>query len=227
MAEGMEKEWSLPEGFFEKNPLSALLTAGAMQYFQMQILFDDEVRNLMDEQVTANFGEKRTAEYKEERAAIEALSDPEETVRFMKKSIDPVNRTALVRKAVGMGDEAAELITKRLQRSGIDVFIETAMLVLSRADEKYIDSVAENFRRYSNGYARASATVLLAYRERRDALESIYREYCDFRRREDEESRMSAQTVLFSICVLMKWEGAVKADFDSLTGDSSKRNRKR
>ncbi len=197
------QEWSLPKDFFDKNKSeSNLPTAGELSFFQMQILVESDLHDKITEYASASFDQSRINSMDEERTAVEALSTPEELVRFMKKKIEISNRDYLCRKAIQMGDDTAALIVEKLQTNGLDRFIECAMLILSRADDKYIDQVAEGFRQFRNGYARTQAAVLLAYRDRTDALKSIYDEYMQMVRSNDPDDRRNADSIRFAIHVL-------------------------
>lgn len=202
MTEEMKETWRLPENFFKENPLDTPVTAGHLLHFQMQTLMEDDIDDILNRAVGQNFSDNRRGQYLAEQDAINALSSPEDLVRFMKKETDPVNRNLLCKKALDMGDDAATLITERMMRIGIDSFIETAVLILSRSDEKHIDAVAENFLKYRNAYARTAATVLLAYRGRQEALEDIYEEYRELTRSHDEDKQRLSESVLYSIYIM-------------------------
>ena len=197
------QEWSLPGDFFDKNQKeNNLPTAGELSFFQMEILFNGGLNNVITEYVSTVLDPDRIEEIEERMIAIDALSTPEELIRAMKKKLDPANREHLCRKALEMGADAAEMIIGKLRTNGLDRFIECAMLVLSRADDKYIDQVAEEFRQFRNSYARTQAAVLLAYRERKDALKSIYDEYMQMTLSSDPDDRRNAESVLFAIHIL-------------------------
>ena len=157
---------------------------------------------MISEYVLPTFDEARKETMQIEKEAIERLSTPEEVVRFMRKQIEISNRDFLCRKAVSMGGELWSLITDKLMKNGIDTFIECAVLILSRAEEVYIDRIAVEFPQFRNSYARAEATVLLAYRGRKDALKSIYDEYTELSHSKDPEIYRLSQTVLYSIYML-------------------------
>lgn len=210
----MEKSsWSLPNKFFENNPLRTNMTVGHLSYFQMRTVFDTDLDEKISDYVYPSFDDERKQKLLEERATIEDITDPTDIIRFMRKVIDMSNRNYLCKKAIDMGGDLPDLIIDKLRTNGTDVFIECATLTLSHTDEKYIDRVANEFRQFRNGYARAQATVLLAYRNRIDALKSMYDEYIAFRTGDYEEYKLG-QTVLFSMYV-------VTGNMDSLDDDFS------
>ena len=195
-------EWKLPPQFFRDNPLREKLTTGQLMWFQMKTVFDTDVSEMLTEYVLPSFDEDRKAVIQAEKAAIERLSTPEEVVRFMRKQTEIANRDFLCRKAVSMGGELSALILDKLHKNGNDSFIESAVLILSRAEDRYIDRIAAEFPQFRNAYARTEATVLLAFRNRKDALKSIYDEYTALSRANDLESYRLSQTVLYSIYML-------------------------
>ena len=215
----MEKSsWSLPNKFFENNPLRTNLTAGHLSYFRMRTAFDTDLDERLTDYVYSSFVDERKHELLDEREAIEAITDPSDIIRFMRKEIDISNRNLLCKKAVNMGGDLPDLIIDKLRTNGIDVFIECASLILSHTDKSYIDCVANEFRQFRNGYARAQATVLLAYRNRIDALKSMYDEYIAFRNGDHEGHELS-QTVLFSMYVVTGNMDGLDADFSDYFDD--------
>lgn len=139
----------------------------------MSSLFESDLKERIHDVVLPSFSPQREEQFLKERKEVESLSTPEELVRYMRKPLEIANRDLLCQKGVSMGGAAADLIIDKLARNGIDTFIEAAMLILSRTDEIYIDRVAKEFMNFRNKYAQTHATVLLAYRERTDALEHI------------------------------------------------------
>ena len=214
MSRAPKTGWELPVHFFRDNPIRDNLTTGELMWFQMKTVFDTDVGNMISEYVLPTFDEARKETMQLEKEAIERLSTPEEVVRFMRKQIEISNRDFLCRKAVSMGGELSSLIIDKLMKNGIDTFIECAVLILSRAEEVYIDRIAVEFPQFRNSYARAEATVLLAYRGRKDALKSIYDEYTELSRSKDPEIYRLSQTVLYSIYMLTGKTEDMKIDTD-------------
>ena len=175
-----------------------LSLAAGLIVFHMDILDNDELNEKINEVVLPVCDDDRTLEMDNEQTDIQNISTPEEMVRYMRKAIDPVNRSLMCRHAIEIGGDLFDLLIDKLSRNGVDHFIEVAMITLSRAEERHIDRVAKEFRQFRNSYTRAQATALLAYRERTDALGDIYAEYCD---QKDRDDRL-AQSILYSICVL-------------------------
>lgn len=211
-------DFSLPESFFKEHKLASLQTTGHLSYFQMRSLFDSDLHERIHDVVLPSFSSQREKDFLRERGEIENISTPEELVRYMRKPIETANRDDLCQKGVGMGGAVADLIIDKLARNGIDTFIESAMLILSRADEIYIDRVAKEFLNFRNKYAQTQATVLLAYRERIDVLEKIYILFGNFAFSSDREDRRLSETVLFSIYLMTGHAEDFKTDVDGLIG---------
>ncbi len=214
-------DWKLPDDFYEKHPFDNEMTVGHLSYFRMKTMFDTDLSSKMTDYLMPQLEDERKSELEKEKDYIDSLSTPDEVVNFMRKVKETSNQHYLCRKAVDMGDEVAELLTEKLDRSGLDKFIECAARVLSKADEKYIDRVAEDFPKYRNGYARTQATVLLAYRNRLDALENIYKEYISFSGSTDPEENRLADTVLFSIYIMTGHLEEFEKDINESFGISS------
>lgn len=213
------QEFSLPEDFFDRNPMSGKTTSGHLSYFQMWTLYEPDFDNWIDDEVVSNFDEQRKNTLLEERAVIESLNGPEEIINYMRKPIEISNRNLLCRRAVEMGEDLFPLLIDRLSKNGWDLFIECAMLSLSRAEDVYIDRVAEEFLSFRNAYARAAATVLLAFRERNGSLQDLYSLYLDLRSSGDEEDYDLSETVLFSIYLLSGRLKNLQEDLSSMIGD--------
>ena len=73
--------------------------------------------------------------------------------------------------------------------------------------------MVKEFRQFRNGYARAQATILLAYRKRMDALKSMLEEYERFAHSRNYEL---SQTVLFSMYALTGNIDGLDIDTDRL-----------
>ena len=198
----MSNNWKLPDDFYEKHSFDNNMTAGNLSYFRMKTLFNTDLSIKMTEELMPYMDDSRKTEMESEKRFIDSLTKADEVVNYMRKVKDTTNERYLCKKAADMGDEVAELLVDKLHRNGMSKFIECAVLVLSRADEKYIDRVVEEFQQYRNGYARVQTTVLLAYRKRHDALKSMYEEYLELSRSTNSEDSRKADIVLFSIYVL-------------------------
>jgi len=208
--------FTIPESFFNEAKLPRMQTTGHLAYFQMRTLFETDLHSQIDDMVLQTFEPERRKAFQKERIEIERLSTPNELVRYMRKPIEIANRELLCRKGVEMGGEAFSLIIDKLARNGVDFFIESAMYILSQAEDVYIDRIVKEFMDFRNKYARAQATTLLAFRNRKDALEEIYSFYRELAASLEQEDQRRKETVLFSLYLLTGHADGFKEDLDNL-----------
>ena len=181
----MVSEWKLPEDVLSKYPRFADQELAAGYIFQYANLYNFGFDNGFYETdfylgmirgVEVNADEKRKITLAQQRKAIKEMATPQDAVKIM-KSLDTLLYDQFYQKAFGM--DLADLLIDKLRTNGIHQFIASAYIYLALADEKHIDRVAKEFREFRNPYARALATVLLAYRKRKESLKDIYEEYLD------------------------------------------------
>ena len=131
------KDWKLPEDFYEKNPFDNNMTAGHLSYFRMKTMFDTDLSKKMTEELMPYMDDSRKAEMESEKILIDSLATADEVVNYMRKVKEASNERYLCRKAADMGDEVAELLIEKLNRNGMSKFIETEKtLVVVTEQEK-------------------------------------------------------------------------------------------
>lgn len=205
----MSKIWTeentgfrMTEEFFAKNPLKEVSPA-TLSAFQMDLMFDEQVLEMMRKQAEGLNPEERKKQQREDREMIEGIATVKDLVRCMQKLNDNLLRPALPAKADELGGEAWQEITDRLMRSGNDTFVENAIVLLSRADDSYIDQIERGLKEIRQPYAKSEACVLLSCRKRYTALPTIMEIYGEFAASSDEEAEDLCQGPLYALYRLM------------------------
>ena len=219
--DALESAFSIPEQFFKENPISEMCT-GTLLMFEMDILFNKDLRAEMEKAVKQVSSEGRFCEIRADAALTEAADTPEKIIERMRKG-DISNREAVCAKALNMEDdimpEVIRLLKRSsydnfidimpevirlLKRSSYDNFIETATLTLSRAKECYIDRIIAEFDEIRSPYAMCSCCILLAFRNRFDALPIIMKAYQSLKKRKEESDRRCSEGALYAIYSLTR-----------------------
>lgn len=151
---------------------SSLPSAADLMLFEMHNFRDpnrEELRLYMLEVLP----EARRAAILAEKELVDRVSTPEEVMYFMRKGKEMYNRPYICDKALEFGDELIPTIIRRLKTSSFDFFIENAAVTLSAADDKYIDQLVNEYGEFRQPYAIGMLSVVLAFRERKDALPAM------------------------------------------------------
>ena len=193
---------NIPEQFFKDNPLPKT-TAAALIIFQMDILFNKELNTEIEKATDQIMPESRQEEIRADAELTAATKTPEEIINRMRKWDTP-NREAVCAKALEIEDEIMPEVIRRLKRSAYDNYIETAVIALSRTKESYIDQILEEFDEIRNPYAMSACCVLMAYRNRFDALPVIMKTYESLRKRPEQEDRKCSEGALYAIYSLTR-----------------------
>jgi hypothetical protein len=186
------KESQLPKGFFQKNKLDNM-SAAKLLHASM----DGEMQEVMET------GMDKTAfrdEIQREKEAIANLSSAEEVIRFMRGKFSMVNQALLTQKALSMQDEVMPLLLRRYRTNMQDTFLETAMIITSEADQKYIDQVKTMYPEIQDVYAKSLACLLFGYRKQEDMLPLLLSEY--ERMKKDYPQENLCQAPLLGIYIL-------------------------
>ncbi|MCR5251943.1 MAG: hypothetical protein K6E50_15220 [Lachnospiraceae bacterium] len=194
--------FQLPEDFFEKNILKEVSPA-TLSAFQMDLMFDEQVLDLMRKQSEGLNSEQKKKQEQEDREMIEGIATVKNLVRCMQKLNDNLLRPLLPARADALGQEAWQEVTDRLMRSGNDTFVENSVLLLSRADDSYIDQIEKGLADIRQPYAKSEACVLLSYRKRHAALPAIMDVYEELSAGGDDKVDDFRQGPLYAIYRLM------------------------
>ncbi len=194
--------FSIPEQFFKENPIPEQCM-GTILMFEMDILFNKELRDEIETTVKQLSPEERVREIRADAALTEAADTPEEIIERMRKG-DVSNREAVCAKALTMEEDIMPEVIRLLKRSSYDKYIETATLALSKAKECYIDQIIAEFDEIRSPYAICCCCILLAFRDRFDALPIIMKAYQSLRKRKEEIDRRCSEGALYAIYSLTR-----------------------
>ncbi len=153
------EEYTLPEDFFEQNPLENMSSA-MMTHLRIEIKGDEE----LDEESTRSLMEQVSPagrqDMERERAGIAAVTDPEELVRIMRRGLQPANIRPLCLKIQEMQEQTMPLILQRYRTSGQDRFLDVAAIAFTFVEEKWTRQLREMYHEIRDPYARANACLL-------------------------------------------------------------------
>lgn len=164
--------------FFEENPLSEISTA-LLTHFRMMTVTMSDLEEEMNGMVIPVMDETRHEKYLAEKEQIMDFYKAEDIVSCMRKIKDSANISLLIRKAIECQDEVAPIVLKKICRSGHDLFIENAALLLANADTEYTEQLYEIFPDIRNAYARSEMCIVFGVKKKAEytplLLEQFYK----------------------------------------------------
>ena len=149
----------LPERFFEEYPLKEV-SAASLTHFRMITVTMSDFEEQLDDTVIPLMNGSRYEGFLTEKAYVMNLRKTEDIVPCMRKIKDSVNTGLLIRTAIEYQDEVMPLVLKKICRSGYDVFIENAAVLLANVDTKYTEQLYDLFPDIRNAYARSELCIV-------------------------------------------------------------------
>lgn len=190
----------LPKHFFEDNPLSGFSTA-ALTHFRMTTITISELNEQINEVVVPGMETSRYEEYQAEKECILNLNKAEDIVSYMRKIKDPVNNSLLIQKAIEYQDDVIPLVLKRICKSGHDVFIENAALLIANADIKYTEQLYTVFPDIRNAYARSELCIVFGVKKKEEYVQLLMEQYRKIKEeRPDKDYEQGPLLALYLIC---------------------------
>ena len=157
--------------------MMALLAAAVLTRFRMLTIALPDINEQMDQVIIPQMEKSRYERCMSEREYIESLKNPEDIVSCMRKIQDPANTYLLIRKAIAYQDEVVSLVLKKICRSGHDVFIENAFLLLGNEDIKYTEDLYAIFPEIRNAYARSELCIVFGHKEKTEYTPLIMEQF--------------------------------------------------
>ena len=182
----MNKEM-LPKRFFKDNPIEEL-SAANISYFKMLLASKAETQQLVEDGVSMGITPERRANIAEEKKTIAALCTGEEIVAFMRKEFDIINQNLLCQKVISMQEQAIPLMLRRYRTTLQDVFVDTAVHILARAEKHHAEALLEMYPEIRNPYAKSMACLVFGVQHLEQAAPLLYKEYERMKREYTKES---------------------------------------
>lgn len=176
----MEKN-QLPRHFFEENQLQEL-SAAMLTHFRMITLAVPEVNEKVTEFAAPFMEQSRLEQYQNEKDAITNLVEAEEIVAYMRKIKETTNSSLLIEKALEFQDTVIPLVLKRICKSGHDIFIENAALLLANAEDKYTEDLYDIFSDIRNAYARSELCIVFGVKKKKEYTDLILEQYVQIKK---------------------------------------------
>lgn len=158
-------EIQLPKHFFEEHPLNDISTA-LMTHFRMLTITMSELNEQINEMVVPRMEKSRYDQYMTEKECIENLRNAEDIVSYMRKVKDSNNISLLIQKEIAYQDDVMPLVLKRICKSGHDVFIENAAILIANTDIKYTEELYAVFPDIRNAYARSELCIVFGVKKK-------------------------------------------------------------
>ena len=166
----------LPKHFFEDNPLNEFSTA-MLTHFRAITLIMPELYEQVNKAVVPGMEKSRYEQYIEEKECIMNLNNADDIVSYMRKIKDPANSSLLIQKAIEYQEEVVPLVLKRICKSGHDVFIENAVMLIANADIKYTEQLYAIFPDIRNTYARSELCIVFGVKKKTEYTQLLMEQY--------------------------------------------------
>lgn len=166
----------LPKDFFKNEPLEERSTA-ILAHFSMTALFADRLETAVEDILDDKLPVDRKMRIAAEKEAIAKLAGGEETVRFIRKGYDIINRTTLCKKLLTMQAEVMPPLLRRFRTSFQDGVVETTIYCLAYGELEYVEQLKAMYGEIRNPYAQSLACLIFGMRKQEDMLPLLLREY--------------------------------------------------
>ena len=127
------------------------------------------------------------AQIRAENEKIRLLTTAEEVITALRKLYSRRNLLPLYQKAKSMQAEVMPLVIEKWRKTSNGAFAENCALLLSGAEDRFVEQVIREADRFLYPCAAAAACVLFAVRRKTETVETIYRIY--------QEMKLNAEAV--------------------------------
>jgi hypothetical protein len=179
--------------FFKENGVkdAGITSAPAVAHFQIKLLLspetNDKLQGVMDEIVFKNKPDRESSVLAE-KTEIEAITSPEEIIKFMRRGPDPMNQHILAYKAMEFEDEVIPEVIRRLKTNLTTEFIETAARVLSVCKKDIAGELIGYYNDVRSPYAQTMILIILGFKADETAIPWLIEQYHKMKRLYPNES---------------------------------------
>lgn len=166
----------LPKHFLDDNPLNDI-SAASLTHFKMLTVTMSELNEQVNKVVISGMEKSRYDQYISEKECIMNLKNAEDIVSYMRKLKDPSNSSLLIQKAIEYQDDVIPLVLKRICKSGHDVFIENAAILIANADIKYTEELYAVFPDIRNAYARSELCIVFGVKKKAEYTQLLMEQF--------------------------------------------------
>jgi hypothetical protein len=172
--------------FFKENPLKEI-SSQRLVY----MLVSNEGLEQLASQVARdylNLSPARLVSVDQERAMLSMLQDPVEIFQLMRKSIDGLNRTFLIDKALEFEDDLYPLVIEKLIRSNHDTFIDNAIRFLGACKTNCSDVFERRYSEIRSPYVQSLICILLGLKANERIISWMLERFYELKRLFPEEN---------------------------------------
>ena len=184
----------LSNKFFRDNPTEQL-SAQAIAQFEIR-LNETELRNEVNKLVLTNVDMERKAKSEDEAQVLSAISNAQDAARFMRRSVDSLNKEILIQKLLDFEDEILPTVIQMLKTTGNTYFIENSTRFLSKCGNNPTEHLLQIFDEMRDAYAQSMIFIVLGFRADEDAIPWIYEKYFEFKKKDTADEKYSEGALL-------------------------------
>jgi hypothetical protein len=152
----------LTKNFFNDNPY----IENSIQQFTYSIILYEGIEDITSEIIREQrlLSDERLEQITRAKELINAEQNPEMVFQLLRKRINVVNRSVLVRKALQFEEVLIPMVIEKLLRSYHDVFIENSIQLLARSHNNYTSLLMEKYAEIRNPYVQSLICLILGFR---------------------------------------------------------------
>ena len=162
--------------FFEDNPLNEI-SAALLTHFRMITLTMSELNEQINKIVVPGMEKTRYEQHQAEKECIMNLNKAEDIVLYMRKIKDPTNISLLIQKSLEHQNDVIPLVLEKICKSGHDVFIENAAILIGNADAKYTEQLYAIFSDIRNTYARSELCIVFGVKKKAEYVQLLMEQF--------------------------------------------------
>ncbi|MFI3212316.1 MAG: shikimate kinase [Eubacteriales bacterium] len=150
----------LSKNFFRDNSLEEMSVANFL-YFSYCMMRNHELNSDINDAASRFLGMEQNEKVESDQEQINQLNQPEDIIKYMRKSKVIMNREYIIDKIMSMEEQVMPYILKRYVTNGQAEFIETATLALASADAKYVEELVGDFDKIKYPIAKSMLCLVL------------------------------------------------------------------
>lgn len=174
----------LSKSFFRNNPVEEW----SAQRIIYSLLLDDVIVPLAEDVAMAGFDATRKQAIETEREQIIAEDDPRALLRWLRKSVDPVNRPVLREQALLYQDTVMPQVVAMLRTSLNDFFIETGIFLLVDCEHNYVGDLLAMYDSIRSPYTQSLICLVIGMRGEESVIPWMMEQYKTMRGKYLEEN---------------------------------------
>jgi len=144
-------------------------------------LYGSDAEDMINQIAKEDLSEERLVSSEHEAKIIAGLDNAGDVIRYMRKSIDPLNRRAFLNKILLFEEEILPDVIEKIKKSGNDYYIESATQLLSLSENNYSVKLMDIFDDIKNSYAQSMMLVVIGFKGDEEVIPWMFDKYFKYK----------------------------------------------